>query len=65
MFMAGDSDTAKKVAIQLAIDAGFGTCLDFEKSDKVALLEKFALSRINLAIMQGQGRNIAFKIIRR
>lgn len=65
MFMAGDSLTAKEVAIQLAFDCGFGTCIDFGKSDKVELLEKFALSWINLAIMQGQGRDIAFRLVRR
>lgn len=65
MFMAGDSEKAKAVALQLSIDAGFGSCMDFGKSDKVELLEKFALSWINLAIMQGHGRNMAFKVIRR
>ncbi len=65
MFMAGDSDEAKKVATKLAMDCGFGSCLDFGKSDKVELLEKFALSWINLAIMQGHGRNMAFKVVRR
>jgi 8-hydroxy-5-deazaflavin:NADPH oxidoreductase len=65
MFMAGDSEKAKSAAKQLAMDAGFGSCIDFGKSDKVALLEQWALCWINLAIMQGQGRNIAFKLIRR
>ncbi|MBU6157610.1 MAG: NAD(P)-binding domain-containing protein [Bacteroidetes bacterium] len=65
MFMAGDSELAKKAAAQLALDAGFGTCMDFGKSDKVELLEKLALSWINLAIMQGHGRNMAFKVVRR
>ena len=65
MFMAGESDLAKKVVSQLASDAGFGSCMDFGKSDKVELLEKFALCWINLAIMQGQGRNIAFNLVRR
>jgi 8-hydroxy-5-deazaflavin:NADPH oxidoreductase len=65
MFMAGDSDKAKSVAMQLAVDAGFGSCINFGKIDKVELLEKFALSWINLAVMQGHGRNIAFKIINR
>lgn len=64
MLMAGDSEKAKSVAKQLALDCGFGSCIDFGKSDKVELLEKFALSWINLAIMQGQGRNIAFKVLR-
>jgi 8-hydroxy-5-deazaflavin:NADPH oxidoreductase len=65
MFMAGDNDEAKSVATQLALDAGFGACIDFGKSDKVELLEKFALSWINLAIMQGHGRGIAFRLVRR
>lgn len=65
MFMAGDSEKAKSVAMQLALDAGFGSCIDFGKSDKVELLEQFALSWINLAIMQGHGRNMAFKVVRR
>ena len=65
MFMAGDSKSAKETARQLALDAGFGECYDFGGSDKVALLEQFALSWINLAVMQGHGRGIAFKIIKR
>ena len=65
MFMAGDSEKAKVVAKQLALDCGFGSCIDFGKSDKVELLEKFALSWINLAIMQGHGRNMAFRVVRR
>ncbi|MCF8325430.1 MAG: NAD(P)-binding domain-containing protein [Leadbetterella sp.] len=65
MFMAGDSEKAKSVAKTLALDAGFGACIDFGKSDKVELLEKFALSWINLAILQGHGRDMAFKVVRR
>lgn len=65
MFMAGDSDKAKETAKKLALDCGFGSCIDFGKSDKVELLEKLALSWINLAIMQGLGRNLAFKILYR
>jgi hypothetical protein len=65
MFMAGDNEAAKQVAQQLALDAGFGTCWDFGKGDKVSLLEQFALSWINLAIMQGHGRDIAFRVVRR
>lgn len=65
MFMAGNSEKAKSVANQLALDAGFGACWDFGGEDKVVLLEQFALSWINLAIMQGHGRDIAFKVIRR
>lgn len=65
MFMAGDSKKAKEVATQLALDCGFGTCIDFGNSDKVELLEKFALSWINLAILQGYGRDIAFRLVNR
>jgi len=65
MFAAGNSVKAKQVAEQLAKDLGFATCYDFGGDDKVELLEKFALSWINLAIMQGHGRNLAFKLIRR
>lgn len=65
MFCAGNDKPAKAVATQLAKDIGFGTCWDFGGDDKVELLEKFALSWINLAILQGHGRGLAFKIIRR
>jgi predicted dinucleotide-binding enzyme len=65
MFMAGDSGKAKDIAKQLALDCGFGSCIDFGKSDKVELLEKFALSWINLALIQGLGRDLAFKVIYR
>ena len=65
MFMAGDSMAAKKVAQRLALDAGFGSCIDFGGGDKVELLEKFAIAWINLAIMQGHGRGIAFRLVRR
>ena len=65
MFMAGDSDFAKTPAHQLALDAGFENCYDFGKSDKVVLLEQFALPWINLAIMQGLGRDVGFKLLKR
>jgi predicted dinucleotide-binding enzyme len=65
MFMAGDADDAKTIARQLALDIGFKNCYDFGKADKVPLLEQLAFSWINLAIMQGEGRNIAFKLVKR
>lgn len=65
MFMAGSSEKGKTAARQLALDAGFAECYDFGDDDKVTLLEQFALSWINLAIMQGQGRGIGFKVLRR
>ncbi len=65
MFAAGSSAKAKNAAKKLSLDAGFAECYDFGGDDKVELLEQFALSWINLAIMQKQGRNIAFKVLRR
>ena len=65
MFMAGSSEKGKQVARQLALDAGFAECYDFGGDDKAVLLEQFALAWINLAIMQGQGRGIGFKVLRR
>lgn len=63
MFMAGKSDKAKAVAAQLSKDVGFEHCYDFGGADKVELLEKFALSWINLAIFQKMGRNFGFKVV--
>ncbi|MBK8196196.1 MAG: NAD(P)-binding domain-containing protein [Lewinellaceae bacterium] len=65
MFVAGDSARGKETAAQLARDLGFGEVWDFGGLDKVSLLEQFALCWINLAIMQKQGRGIAFKVLRR
>ena len=65
MFVAGSDAKAKQVATQLSNDAGFENCYDFGGDDKVALLEQFAFCWINLAIMQGQGRNMVFKVIKR
>lgn len=65
MFCAGNNKQAKQVAEQLSKDIGFASCYDFGGDDKVELLEKLALSWINLAIMQGHGRDLAFKMVRR
>lgn len=65
MFAAGSSTKAKEVAKKLSLDAGFAECYDFGGDDKVELLEQFALSWINLAIMQKHGRNIAYKVLKR
>ncbi len=65
MFCAGNNADAKNTAIQLSGDIGFANCYDFGGDDKVALLESLALSWINLAIIQKQGRDMAFKVIRR
>jgi len=65
MFMAGSSKKGKEIARILALDVGFKECYDFGGDDKVPLLENLALCWINLAYMQGQGRNFAFKIVKR
>ena len=65
MFVAGDSKKGKEIAGQLAHDIGFENCYDFGGNDKFFALEQFAFAWINLAIIQKQGRNMAFKIIRR
>lgn len=65
MYMAGSSERAKEVATQLALDAGFEHCYSFGGDDRAALLEHFALSWINLAMMQGQGREMMFKLMKR
>lgn len=65
MFCAGNNAEAKEIAIKLAQDIGFAHCYNFGGDDKVELLENLALCWINLAIMQGMGRNMAFKVIQR
>ena len=65
MFMAGDSEYAKKIARQLALDAGFGECHDFGGDAQIPLLEQFGMVWINLAIVQKQGANIGFKVLKR
>ena len=65
MFVAGNSEKGKSVAKELALDLGFAACYDFGGDDKAQLLEQFAMAWINLTIMQGEGRNMAFKVVKR
>lgn len=65
MFVAGSSEKAKQVATQLAKDIGFGEVYDFGGNDKFDLIEHWAMCWINLAILQKQGRNIAFTVVKR
>ena len=65
MFMAGDSIKGKALTEQLAIDAGFAVCYDVGGNDKFSLMEQFASFWINLALSQGQGREIGFKLLKR
>ena len=65
LFVAGDSEKGKQAAIQLAKDAGFAECYNIGGNDKFELMEQFAWFWINLAMFQGQGREIGFKLMRR
>lgn len=65
LFVAGDSEKGKKAAIQLAKDAEFAECYPIGGNDKFELMEQFAWFWINLAMFQGQGREIGFKLLKR
>jgi predicted dinucleotide-binding enzyme len=65
LFVAGDSVKGKDVARQLALDAGFAACYDVGGNDRFTLMEQFAWFWINLAMFQGQGREIGFKLLHR
>lgn len=65
MFMAGSNKQAKDIARQLAIETGFADCIDFGGDDKVPMLEQLAACWIHLAMVQGMGRDIAFKLVKR
>jgi 8-hydroxy-5-deazaflavin:NADPH oxidoreductase len=65
LFVAGDSEKGKATATQLARDAGFAECYHIGGNDKFELMEQFAWFWINLAMFQGQGREIGFKLLRR
>ncbi|GAB4143007.1 MAG: NAD(P)-binding domain-containing protein [Bacteroidia bacterium] len=65
LFTAGDSAKGKAIARQLALDAGFAECYDIGGNDKFQLMEQFAFFWINLAMFQGQGREIGFKLLKR
>ncbi len=65
LFTAGDSAKGKEIAIQLSKDAGFAACYDIGGNDKFQLMEQFAWFWINLALFQGQGREMAFKLLKR
>ncbi len=64
-FVAGDSVKGKEAAVQLAKDAGFAECYAVGGNDRFQLMEQFAFFWINLAMFQGQGREIGFKLLKR
>ena len=65
LFVAGNSTKGKETAIQLAKDAGIENCYSIGGNDKFDLMEQFAWFWINLAMFQGQGREIGFKLFKR
>lgn len=65
VFVAGDSSKGKEMVQQLALDAGFANCYNVGGNDRFELMEKFAFFWINLAMFQGQGREIGFKLLKR
>lgn len=65
LFVAGDSVKGRDIAVQLAKDAGFAECYHIGGNDKFELMEQFAWFWINLAMFQGQGREIGFKLLKR
>jgi predicted dinucleotide-binding enzyme len=64
MFYCGDDADAKAVAAQLASDLGFDP-VDAGKLDQARYLEPLAMLWIRLAYVQGMGREIAFKLMKR
>jgi predicted dinucleotide-binding enzyme len=64
MFYCGDDANAKNIAAGLASDLGFEP-VDAGPLSQARLLEPLALLWITLALKQGQGVNMAFKLMRR
>ena len=64
MFYCGDDANAKATAAQLAQDLGFDP-VDAGNLQQARLLEPLALLWIRLAYLQGMGRDIAFKLMKR
>jgi predicted dinucleotide-binding enzyme len=64
MFYCGDDANAKKIAAELARDLGFEP-VDAGPLKQARLLEPLALLWISLALKQGLGTGIAFKLLRR
>ncbi len=64
MFICGDSAEAKTVVTQLAEDLGFEVA-DVGPLTAARYLEPLAMVWIRLAMVQGRGRDIAFKLVQR
>lgn len=64
-FVAGDSQKGVEIAQQLAEDVGFEACYAIGGNDRFQLMEQFAWFWINMAMPQGFGREIGFKLLKR
>jgi predicted dinucleotide-binding enzyme len=64
MFAAGDDDAALQMTVKLAQDVGFDA-VGLKGLRLARQLEQLAWLWIDLAIKQGQGRDIAFALLRR
>jgi 8-hydroxy-5-deazaflavin:NADPH oxidoreductase len=64
MFVAGDDEAAKPVAMSLVGDLGF-EALDAGPLRSARLLEPYAMLWIDQAVVRGRGRDFAFAITRR
>jgi len=64
MFICGDEEEAKDIVSQLATALGFAV-VDVGPLETARLIEPLALLWIRLAVVQGLGRNMAFKIVQR
>jgi predicted dinucleotide-binding enzyme len=64
LFIAGAYPQDKEVVAEMAEALGFG-CYDFGGYEQIPLLEQLAHAWINLALRQGYGRGIAFKLLQR
>ena len=64
MLVAGDDGDAKKIAMQLAKDIGFEP-VDAGPLEQAKYLEDFAWLWISMAVKYGQGREMAFHLMKR
>jgi predicted dinucleotide-binding enzyme len=64
LFLCGDDGPAKTIVTQLGRDLGF-EMIDAGPLSNARLLEPLAMLWIDLAVRQGMGRNIAFKLLSR
>ena len=64
MFICGDEAAAKETVLQLTRDLGFDA-VDVGPLNMARHLEPLAMLWIKMALVNGMGRNIAFKLVRR